>query len=181
MPYKDVEETEHSLTRVRRVCTLITVALKVILVVTCIYWVISTLLMCYSLVNPGSFSFLGATSVLNILLFILYDVAIGSMFVVFIRIFSSASRGESPFTLDQVKRLRTIAVLLLLCAVLDFGITVDGSLFQYGGVNIGYISTSDTMIFPINFGLLISAAVVFAFSFVFKYGVLLQELSDDTL
>ncbi len=32
-----------------------------------------------------------------------------------------------------------------------------------------------------NFAPLVAAAVVFAFSFVFKYGVLLQEFSDETL
>lgn len=37
-------------------------------------------------------------------------------------------------------------------------------------------STPTLNLFPI-----VAAAVVFAFSFVFKYGVLLQEFSDDTL
>ena len=44
------------------------------------------------------------------------------------------------------------------------------------GVNLG-----DSSLFAIDFAPLIAAAVLFAFSFVFKYGVLLQELSDETL
>ena len=44
-----------------------------------------------------------------------------------------------------------------------------------------YIVDSENAIIPINFAPFIAAAVVFAFSFVFKYGVLLQEFSDETL
>lgn len=52
---------------------------------------------------------------------------------------------------------------------------------QANGVNAGYISTNSDTIVSIYFAPFIIAAVVFAFSFVFKYGVLLQKFSDETL
>ena len=46
--------------------------------------------------------------------------------------------------------------------------------FMAGGVDEGFIPTLN--LFPF-----VASAVVFAFSFVFKYGVLLQEFSDETI
>ena len=82
--------------------------------------------------------------------------------------------------MSQVKRLRIIAVLLLLYAVLDMVATNAMAVMQIDVINSGYISTNSAIV-TVNFTPFIAAAVVYAFSFVFKYGVLLQEFSDETL
>ena len=79
----------------------------------------------------------------------------------------------------QVKRLRIIAVMLILYAVFDIAMKYNAVFLQFNGMNSGYASM-DSML-TIDFAPLVVAAVVYAFSFVFKYGVLLQEFSDETL
>ena len=71
--------------------------------------------------------------------------------------------------------------MLLLYAAVDFLITANTSFLQLDGLNSGYASTNDNTIIPINLVPLIASAVIFAFSFVFEYGVLLQEFSGETL
>ena len=80
-----------------------------------------------------------------------------------------------------VKRLRLIAGLLAIYAIVDVVISGHIGLVQYAGLNSGYVSTGGNEIIPINLAPIIGASVAFAFSFVFQYGVLLQELSDDTI
>ena len=77
----------------------------------------------------------------------------------------------------QVRRLRLVAGSLLLYGVLEFVMTIAVSSAQQGFANM----TLNGEVATINLFPLVAAAVVFAFFFVFKYGVLLQELSDDTI
>lgn len=93
--------------------------------------------------------------------------------VTLIKIFSDASKGCSPFTMIQVRRLRLMAAALLVYAILEFAITYCSSFARqdWAGPSVATVD-----LFAI-----IAAAVVFAFSFVFKYGILLQKLSDETL
>nr|WP_274381274.1 DUF2975 domain-containing protein [Gordonibacter urolithinfaciens] len=114
-------------------------------------------------------------------MYLVHAMIIVALFSVFIRIFFGAARGESPFTMNQVRRLRIISALLLAYALVDLGISCNNTLIQFDLMNYGYVSTSDSAIVPLNLGPFLAAAIVFAFSFVFKYGVLLQEFSDETL
>lgn len=175
----DEVTAEKSLLRVKNVCSFISVVLKIILAILLVYWITAGILTVFSPENQESVD--GALLILKLLLYATYGSAAVVMFVMFIKMFSDAAKGESPFTLNQVKRLRWIAAMLLLCTVFDFAISANASLVQYGGINAGFYSTNSNVIVQLNFAPLIAAAVVFAFSFVFKYGVLLQEFSDETL
>ena len=150
-----------------------------IFILICIYWVVVVVSMLAALLQPGSVD--GDASALSVLLYIAYGIIIAILFVIFIRIFSSTSKGESPFSMKQVKRLRMISCLLLLYAVLDSAITLNTAAMQLETFNSGYISTNESTVLTLNFAPFVAAAVVYAFSFVFKYGVLLQEFSDETL
>ena len=66
-------------------------------------------------------------------------------------------------------------------AVIDFAVTANAAIFKYDELVSGYVSTTGNEIIPINLAPIFGAGVMFAFSFVFKYGVLLQEFSDETL
>lgn len=175
-----------SLGRVRRVCRFIYIALKVLFAVFCVAWIVSLGTILYSLVNPSAFAEIENADLPSLILCILYGAIAAAMFVVFIRMFAGVAKSESPFTLIQVKRLRIISMLLVFYAIVDACVAISTpflQLCQMGSnqMGSGYASTTEWVVFPINFSAFIAAVVVFAFSFVFKYGVLLQKRSDETL
>ena len=178
---EDALETQESISRINKVCKLINVVFKVILVIFCAYWVVAIVGMIFGAANNDSSQQLAGTIFFHILLFSTHVVVIAFLIWVLIAIYYEAYKVESPYTFIQVKRLRWIAGLLLIYAVLDFLITQNNALLSYSGMDSGYISTSDISIIQVNLGPLIAAGAVYAFSFVFKYGVLLQEFSDETL
>ncbi|MEG0461876.1 hypothetical protein [Gordonibacter sp.] len=175
------QETKDSLKRIGRVCKSISLIVKIVFGVLCVYWVFTTAFMVFALVGDKTSEHAYGLSVLGVVLHLAYIVVIVALFMVINGIFSDAAKGDSPFTLSQVKRLRLISALLVVYCVLDFAITSNNTLLNYDGLNTGFVSTNDNMIFPLNISPLIASAVVFAFSFVFQYGVLLQEFSDDTV
>lgn len=105
------------------------------------------------------------------------------LFVIMIRVLEDAVHGESPFTLKQATRLKNASIALVVYAVLGIILGYFSTLLQMNGFSSGFISSdgNGNVIMPIDFAPFIAAAAVFAFSYVFKYGVLLQELSDETL
>lgn len=97
-------------------------------------------------------------------------------------IFRDVAHGESPFTMRQVRRLRILAATFLASAIIEAVVSTGViPVVQAGSMGISYVASSSVENLSINVGNLFCAAVFFAFSFVFKYGVLLQEFSDETL
>lgn len=178
---EDTKEAECSLLRINKVCRFISIAMKVLFLAICSWWAFAAVFMCLSIVNPESFNSVENANPISFVLFLAYGVVIGVMLVALIRMFSEAAKGKSPFTLLQVKRLRVISLMLVLYSILDFCITYSTMAFQFDWLNSGYASVNGNPVVTINLAPLVAAAVVYAFSFVFKYGVLLQEFSDDTL
>lgn len=97
------------------------------------------------------------------------------------------SEGRTPFTLQNAKRLLFLALILLLYAVLEMLLaTVDSQFILSVGehsIEVGSFirdlaSNSGT---TLNLFPLLMSAMFFALSYVFKYGVLLQQESDETL
>lgn len=76
-------------------------------------------------------------------------------------IFKDISLDESPFTMKQVKRIRKIAILFLIIAVLNFE-----------GVSPA---------FSVNFAGILGALMFWCISLIFEYGCELQKQSDETL
>lgn len=178
---EDVEETEKSLLKLSKVCKYMSLALKIVFAIFCVCWVLAAGLMVFSILNPGEFNVVDGASIPKLILNVAYGIIIAIMFLIFISMFSGAAKGETPFTLDQVKRLRLISLMLVVYALLDFAIAYNSALMQIDTFNSGYVSTNGSAVLPLDFAPFIAAAVIFAFSFVFKYGVLLQEFSDETL
>lgn len=150
MPDTDVETTERLLVKTRKICRLIGLAMIVVFVFLCIWWLASSGVMVCSLFDPG-FSDNPVNG------FTLVNYVLCGML--------------------QVKRLRLIAISLLAYGVLEFVMTCSAAFMNQGWAGSSAGSVSPTL----NFFPLVAAAVVFAFSFVFKYGILLQKLSDETL
>ncbi|WP_270295857.1 DUF2975 domain-containing protein [Eggerthella sinensis] len=169
----DAKETESSLIRTNKVCKFICALMKLVFVFVCIWWAIVIVVMIIALFDSNSINNVGYLSLPALVLYVLSCVVMAVTCVTLIKIFSDASKGCSPFTMVQVQRLRLMAIALLSYAILEFAITYCSSFARQDWVGPS-IATVD--LFAI-----VAAAVVFAFSFVFKYGVLLQELSDETL
>lgn len=97
-------------------------------------------------------------------------------------VFEDIAKGSSPFTSMQVKRLRFAALILFIGALVET--LFSGSAFsivQNCDMNISYHDSSISgNALKINAGSLIGAAFLFT-SYVFEYGALLQEFTDDTL
>ena len=177
----DEIEARKSLLKLKVLCKRISVVLIIALAILCVCWVFAISSMVISQINAETVNVRNDLNTLNIVMYLVRAMIIVALFSVFIRIFFGAARGESPFTMNQVRRLRIISALLLAYALVDLGISCNNTLIQFDLMNYGYVSTSDSAIVPLNLGPFLAAAIVFAFSFVFKYGVLLQEFSDETL
>lgn len=96
-------------------------------------------------------------------------------------IFRDVSKGETPFTYKQAKRIRVIAWLLLIYALLEAFLPTGVLMYQSLGNSVFGIEHGATFSPSIKVGTIVVSLVVFFLSTVFKYGVKLQELSDDTV
>lgn len=181
MDNTETVKTEKSLAKAKKICALLKLGLWVLFALFCVYWLISLSSVVSSIIDQEQWSARGS-NILQLILCLGFGCTVAMLFVVFMRFFSDVARGQSPFTMMQVSRLRIMSALLLVYFVVDALITNNSVLLQANDFNSGYMTTnSNNIIVTVNFSPLIAAAVVFAFSYVFKYGVLLQEFSDETL
>lgn len=96
-------------------------------------------------------------------------------------VFGDTARGQSPFTMVQVKRVRIVAIALFADAVVGiFASPGFISSLHIAGFDVDY-TVSGQVVIPVDLGEILAALCLIALSFVFKYGVLLQEFSDETL
>lgn len=97
------------------------------------------------------------------------------------RMFSDVVGGGSPFTTKQVKRIRLASLLLVILVVTEVFLSTDFSTqAQVLGVSFGMTSDESRGPFAVNVAVLLFAMTLFGFSVLFRYGVLLQRLSDET-
>lgn len=173
----DRSQTERSLTKTNRACRFISGLMKVIFALMCIWWLISVGVMCGSLLRPELFNNGNPVNGLTLAIYVISVTTMVVICITLIRIFSDASKGDTPFAMMQVRRLRLVAAMLLTYAVLEFAMSCNATFAQQEWISSSVSSAVPTLnLFPF-----MAAVVIFAFSFVFKYGVLLQELSDETL
>ena len=170
------DETRAALLKIKDICHKLNIGIWVVFIVLGVSWLVSAWSILGAFLHGG-----GSTVLLKLFLSFAFGVVVAVMFVLFSKFFSEVSKGDSPFTLVQVKRLRMMSILLVIYGLLDNAITNCAASMLADGVNSGYISTNTDIVVAVYVAPFIIAAVVFAFSFVFKYGVLLQELSDETL
>ena len=133
-----------------------------------------------------------------------YDTGIASFFVAFLKValefllvlfairimtnsFQDLAMGKSPFTRSQSTRLRIMAVVLLVHALLTT--VLSPAILGIAGLDgavVGLATGSAPVeaaarIIPINVGDIVLAVVLFCAALIVEYGSLLQQLSDDTL
>ncbi|WP_172136173.1 DUF2975 domain-containing protein [Adlercreutzia sp. ZJ473] len=89
------------------------------------------------------------------------------------------SRGISPFSMAQVKRMRIVVGMIVTFAVIDFFLEPCSVLFNCNGIMLGgYVHA---YVYKVNMAAVVAALALFLLSFVFKYGVMLQSVSDDVI
>lgn len=108
-------------------------------------------------------------------------VAIATLlFRLFIRVFEDMSRGESPFSDMQSLRWKTVGWLLL--GKMLFELMISFAPFSIESVGDMFVGLSvQPIIVNVDVASVLWAIVSFCLSYVFKYGALLQRLSDETL
>ena len=91
--------------------------------------------------------------------------------------------SETPFTEKQADRLRFIAFLALMFALLEFAFTL-GVTFEVVpriGYDVIVNRGSTEPVISINVGVLVFSAIMYSLSAIFRYAALLQQLSDETV
>lgn len=174
---KTDEEERASLLKARRACKFISVVMKIALGGLCVWWVYTIALMCNALFNQSDLNNAASVSLLGLAIYLVHSLVVLCICVVLVRIFSDSAKGESPFSLVQVKRLRIISALLVAYSLIELAYSFNASYMNVDGSALGY----NTSVVTLDVAPIIAAAAIFAFSFVFKYGVLLQEFSDEAI
>ncbi|MEQ3361855.1 hypothetical protein, partial [Raoultibacter massiliensis] len=93
-------------------------------------------------------------------------------------------RSISAAIITQVKRIRTMALLMIWLAVLELTMSAGSAiLFLQSGIEIQVVGTTDLggSVVKINGGAIFMAAVLYCLSVFFEYGSLLQQLTDETM
>ena len=184
MNREDAKETEASLGKIKRICRALGIFLKFSIFAFLAIWAVFVATCAIRLVgsDPQTVNLfeemLSLVSVVVMGPLVAYLIKIGS------DVFLDVVRGESPFTSIRSIRMRKVAVVLLVYAVLEAILSPGfAAILQMGGLDLGYRVTESLLgpSIPINMGVLLVAATLWALSLVFEYGVLLQELSDDTI
>lgn len=120
-------------------------------------------------------------------LFFLYSADTCLIPLIIGKMLDEISSARTPFVTKNSKRLFILGIVLLFYAGFDFLlktvnaqflISVGTDSIKVGSFLYDFASTAGT---TVNLFAIIIAAVFFALSFVFEYGVLLQQESDETL
>lgn len=180
--FGELDGAKASLQRLESIAKPLYIALRGIMAVFIVGWVLLFLAFFISLATSGiglpglAGHFLYAVPVmvfafLNV--YILY--VIGS-------IFGSIRHGDTPFTMRVSRQIKAVSFLLLASFLLEAfvsAIPFDG--YSLGIMRIGLARQEGGVVANLSVSTLIASVIGFVLSYVFKYGALLQQLSDDTV
>ena len=176
----DELDIKESIKKLKKVCKVIRMVCLVCLILFALGWLLFTCMMIIGFVSNKPDS-AGLDEIAYLTLFGILAIF---MFIIALRMFSDILAGESPFSMKQVKRLRLTGTLFLIYTALEALLSVSFAYDLFGGAgNLGIV-TGENAVSPfiqVNVFTLIVAIVCFGFAVIFKYGVLLQQISDDTL
>ena len=182
MLHDDMNVTEISLQRTRKICKVCAVVSVVVCIIVLVWRIVGIFSLAFSIFGSSyECSISLATSSLVILS--LSGLITAAFLAVLSKMFSRVAKGTTPFSMEQVKRLRILAVLLVIFFVVEIATSFVSMQLQQIGVDTGFFITGAEVnsFITVDFSSLLFSAVFLALSFVFKYGVLLQSLSDDTV
>lgn len=175
------EETASLLQKSKRICMWISRIMKLAFGFLCIWWIYTSSLMAMAIMQQSTLNIAQDVSLSSLIVYILHGLIVLVICFSLIKIFSDSAKGESPFTMIQVKRLRIIAAMLVLYSVTEFAVSFGAAFMKVDGLGFGYAALNSNPMVTYNLAPIIAAIALLAFSSVFKYGVLLQEFSDETI
>lgn len=164
---------EQSLKHASHVCRVINVMLTVLLIGAGLIWLTALVM---SFAQLGAAGFDGMSLVAYI---VLYGVLVLGVLAMLKLIFKDAVNSETPFTEKQADRLRFIAFLALMFALLEFAFTL-GVTFEVVpriGYDVIVNRGSTEPVISINVGVLVFSAIMYSLSAIFRYAALLQQLT----
>lgn len=180
--FGESNEARASLLRLENIAKPLYVALRVVMVTFAIGW---------SLLFVAFFVSLATSEVglYDLVCHLLYAVPVAvsafiSIYILYVigSICDSIRHGSSPFTMHTSRQIKVVSFLLLVSFVLQAVVSVipfDG--YSLGVMRIGLAKQGDGVVADLSISTLVASAIGFVLSYVFKYGALLQRLSDDTV
>lgn len=184
MNREDAKETEASLRKIKRICRALGIFLKFSIFAFLAIWAVFVATCVIRLVGSDPQTVNLFEEMLSLVSVVVMGPLVAYLIKIGADVFLDVVRGESPFTSIQSTRMRKVAVVLLVYAVLEAILSPGfATVLQMGGLDLGYRVTESPLgpSIPINMGVLLVAATLWALSLVFEYGVLLQEFSDDAI
>lgn len=160
---------------------------KVAFIIIAIWSITTICFMCYSIFTADLPNNVFAAALAEPFIYTLYSANACMLPLIFGNFLGDISEERTPFTMKNSKRLKWLGFILLLYSVLEealaftasqFGITLASSSIYMESFARNHLPGAGTTLdlFP-----LLMSAMFFALSYVFKYGVLLQQESDETL
>lgn len=180
--FGESNEARASLLRLENIAKPLYVALRVVMVAFAIGW---------SLLFVAFFVSLATSEVglYDLVCHLLYAVPVAvsafiNIYILYVigSICDSIRHGSSPFTMHTSRQIKVVSFLLLVSFVLQAVVSVipfDG--YSLGVMRIGLAKQGDGVVADLSISTLVASAIGFVLSYVFKYGALLQRLSDDTV
>lgn len=185
MASKDSLRIADSLAHISKVCGYIARLLKVLLVAYCFCILLFYGAVAITYLAPGVLPFNTLPINLSFLALFLSIITGAVALFVLISVAEDIAKGSSPFTLTQARRIKVIGILLLISVVLKLFIpTGSVDFLETDAIEFGFVPRAygnGTPTTTIDISTFITAIICFFLSYVFKYGALLQRLSDDTV
>ena len=180
--FGESNEARASLLRLENIAKPLYVALRVVMATFVIGWSLLFVAFFVSLVT----SQVGLCDLVCHLLYAV-PVAVSAFINIYILyviggICNSIRHGSSPFTMHTSRQIKVVSFLLLASFVLQAVVSVipfDG--YSLGVMRIGLAKQEDGVVADLSISTLLASVIGFVLSYVFKYGALLQRLSDDTV
>lgn len=176
---EEYRELETSLSGARRACKYLKNIALVCLIVFLFAWLLLLILMIADAAAKG----FDAHKLKGMLYVSSYGVVALSLLFVAFRSFSDVVSGESPFTMKQVSRFRYAALLLVVLAIVDAALSTGFTYaFDMAGINYAALGNHgiESERIRIDAESLFFAVILYGVSVLFRYGVLLQRLTDET-
>lgn len=153
----------------------------IFLLIFVLYCIAYAAVFLYMALLPNGFSYLGPSTLVGILPFIISSLSGGFTIFLLWRIFREIGRNASPFTPLRVRQIRVLGLLFLATAICGFFITPGTDVGAVNGNAHMLIESNASASDSVNIDVtsLMIAIVCFALSFIFSYGATLEQEADD--